>query len=297
MLENTYLRTRKQMVKMDNMTQIRKFPSVGDMGVLLLLFFVSQLILGLILRVLGIVPPETSAIDSVNIDVYMNEQEALGRYTALIYPLSMLFSIGLLWLYIRLRGGKKAIHIRHATSGFNPTVVLVGVLWLLSAQIILEPLMSLLPPSEGRGLGRGVWACFTAVISSAVLEELLCRGLIFETFHKRWGVKTSILFSSLFFGLIHLDPATAIIAVVAGMIFGVLYVRTSSLYTTIIIHSVNNAMAFALICFGVGDVSFSEIVGGGATYYILYGVAVVIFTAASIEAYFRVFKPKKQITE
>ena len=154
--------------------------------------------------------------------------------------------------------------------------------------------MSLLPPSEGRGLGRGVWACFTAVVSSAVLEELLCRGLIFETFHKRWGKKTSILFSSLFFGLIHLDPATAVVAVVAGMIFGVLYVRTSSLYTTIIIHSINNAMAFALICFGVGDVSFSEIVGGGALYYILYGVAVAIFVACCIEAYLKVFRTRKQ---
>lgn len=278
---------------MENLTQIKRFPSTADMVVLLLLFFVSQLLVGLVLRGFGLVPPETSAIDAVDIETYMNEQEALGRYTALVYPLSMLFSIAMLWLYIRLRGGKRAIYIRHSASGFNPSMVLVGVLWLLSAQIILEPLMSLLPPSEGRGLGRGLWACFTAVVSSAVLEELLCRGVIFETFRKRWGVKTSILFSSLFFGLIHLDIATAIVAVVAGMIFGVLYVRTSSLYTTIIIHSINNAMAFALICFGVGDVSFSEIVGGGATYYILYGVAVVVFIAASVEAYFRVFRRKK----
>ena len=282
---------------MDNITKIRKFPSVADMGVLLLLFFASQLVIGTILTVIGIEPPATSAIDAVDVETYMNEQVALGEYTAIVYPLSMLFSITLLWLYVRLRGGKRAIRIRHSASGFNPSLVLVGVLWLLSAQIILEPLMSLLPPSEGRGLGRGVWACFTAVVSSAVLEELLCRGLIFETFHKRWGKKTSILFSSLFFGLIHLDPATAVVAVVAGMIFGVLYVRTSSLYTTIIIHSINNAMAFALICFGVGDVSFSEIVGGGVAYYILYGVAVVIFTAASVEAYFSVLKPKKQITK
>ncbi len=278
---------------MDNITKTRKFPSVSDMCVLLLLFFVSQIVIGAVMKLFGIEPPITSAIDAVDIETYMNEQVALGEYTAVVYPLSMLFSIALLWLYVRLRGGKKAIRIRHSASGFNPNLVFVGVLWLLSAQIILEPLMSLLPPSEGRGLGRGVWACFTAVASSAVLEELLCRGLIFETFHKRWGIKTSILFSSLFFGLIHLDPATAIIAVVAGMIFGVLYVRTSSLYTTIIIHSINNAMAFALICFGVGDVSFSEIVGGGVIYYILYGVAAVVFLACSIEAYFSVFKTKK----
>ena len=279
---------------MDNITKIRRFPSVADIVMLLLLFFVSQLIFGTILQLFGFLPPETSAIDAVDIETYMGEQLALGKYTALVYPLSMLFSVGVLWLYIRLRGGKGAIRIRHSASGFNPSVVLVGVLWLLAAQIILEPLMSLLPPSEGRGLGRGVWACFTAVATAAVFEELLCRGLIFESFYRRWGVKTSILFSSLFFGLIHMDPATAVIAVVAGMIFGVLYVRTSSLYTTIIIHSVNNAMAFAMICFGVGDVSFSEIVGGGVAYYILYGVAVLIFVAASVEAWFNVLKRCKK---
>ncbi len=280
---------------MENKAQIRRFPSVGDMLLLLLLFFVSQMFLGTILGALGLSAPATSPIDAVDIETYMNEQESLGRYTAFVYPLSMLFSIAVLWLYVRLRGGKRAIHIRHSASGFNPSVVLVGVLWLLSAQIILEPLMSVLPQSDNSGLGRGFWACFTAVISSAVLEELLCRGLIFETLHKRWGAKTSILFSSLFFGLIHLDLATAIVAMVAGMIFGVLYVRTSSLYTTIIIHSVNNAMAFALICFGVGDMSLYDIIGGGEIYWAAYGVAAAIFLACSIEAYFKVFRNNKRL--
>lgn len=280
---------------MENKAQIRRFPSVGDMLLLLLLFFVSQMLLGTILGALGLSAPATSPIDAVDIETYMNEQESLGRYTAFVYPLSMLFSIAVLWLYVRLRGGKRAIHIRHSASGFNPSVVLVGVLWLLSAQIVLEPLMSVLPQSDNSGLGRGFWACFTAVISSAVLEELLCRGLIFETLHKRWGAKTSILFSSLFFGLIHLDLATAIVAMVAGMIFGVLYVRTSSLYTTIIIHSVNNAMAFALICFGVGDMSLYDIIGGGEIYWAVYGVAAAIFLACSIEAYFKVFRNNKRL--
>ena len=275
---------------MEKNSRIKRFPTVGDMAILLLLFFVSQMVVGSVLRTFGIVAPEVSAIDTVDIETYMNEQVALGRYTALVYPLSMLFSIAVLWLYVRLRGGKRAIHIDHSASGFNPSVVLVGVLWLIAAQIILEPLLSYLPQSEGRGLGRGFWACFTAIVTSAVLEELLCRGLLFEVLHRRLGVKMSILFSSLFFGLIHIDAATAVVAIVAGLIFGVLYVRTSSLYATIIIHSINNAMAFALICFGVGDMSLYDIIGGGVIYWSIYGVAAAIFVACSIEAYFKVFR-------
>ena len=279
---------------MENTTPVRKFPSIFDMAILLLLFFVSQMVFGSLLKAFGIVPPETSVVDSVDTETYMNEQIALGRYIAVIYPLSMLLSIASIWLYVRFRSGKGSIRMRHSARGLNPSIVFVGIVWLLSAQIVLEPLMSVLPPSESRGLGRGAWACFTAVISSAVLEELLCRGLIFETFRKRWGIKTSILFSSLFFGLIHLDVATMVVAVVAGIIFGVLYVRTASLYTTIIIHSINNAMAFALICFGVGDISLREIIGDGIPYYVAYGVAAVIFLTASIEAYISVFRQKNK---
>lgn len=282
---------------MNNVAKIRTFPSVGDVAMMLLLFCVTQLVVGLLLRVVGVVAPVTSAIDTVDVETYMGEQLALGRYTAIAYPLLMLSSIAVLWIYARLRGGKRVIRIRHSASGLNPTVVLVGVLWLFSSQIILEPLVELLPENPGQGLGRGAWACFTAVVTAAISEELLCRGLLFEVLNKRWGVKSSIFFSALFFGLIHFDPATAVIALVAGMIFGVLYVRTSSLYTTIIIHAINNALAFALISFGVGDISFEEVVGGGVLYYILYGVAVAIFVACSVEAYFKVFKKKKQISE
>ena len=278
---------------MERTYKIRRFPTVGDMVVMLLLFFTVQMLTGMVANLLGFVPPATSAIDAVDIETYMNEQEALGRYVAISYPVSFLLSIGALWLYVRLRGGKRSIHINHSASGFNPSVVLVGALWLFSAQIILEPLMSQLPQSEGGGFGRGFWACFTAIVSAAVLEELLCRGLIFEVLHKRLGVKTSILFSSLFFGLIHFDIATAIVAVVAGIIFGVLYVRTSSLYTTIIIHSINNTLAFAMICCGVGDMSLYDIIGGGVAYWIVYGVAMAIFLACSIEAYLKVFRRKK----
>lgn len=278
---------------MENQNKTKRFPAIGDIAAMVVLFFASQLFVGAIISYLGFTQPATSAIDATDIETYMSEQLALGKYIAVIYPISMLFSIGVLWLYVRLRGGRQAIKIRHSTSGFNPSVVLVGIVWLLAAQILLEPLMTILPPSDGSGVGRGVWACFTAMISAPIFEELLCRGLIFETLRKRWGTMLSIVISSLLFGLMHMEPATVIVAIVAGMIFGVLYVRTSSLYTTIIIHSVNNAMAFALICIGVGDVSLYEIMGGGKLYWIIYGLSAAIFIACSIEAYFQVFRRQK----
>lgn len=274
----------------------RLFPEWWDLLVMLLLFVVAQVVFGQILRLVGILPPATSEIDAVDVETYMAEQSAFGRYTALVHLFSYLFSIGVLWLYSRLRGGKGVIHIRHKASGFNPTIVLVGVLWLFSSQIVLEPLFEFFPADEGTEIGRGMWAAFTAIISAPILEELLCRGVLFEVLNRRWGVRISILASSLFFGLLHIgNLANAVVAIVAGLIFGALYVRTSSLYVTIIIHAINNALAFTLISFGINDMSFAEMLGGGVTYYVVYGISALIFVWASVEAWVKVLSKNKRL--
>jgi membrane protease YdiL (CAAX protease family) len=275
----------------------RVFPKWWDILVMLLLFTLAQGIFGVVLQAIGFVAPSTSPIDSVDIETYMNEQSALGRYAAIVHLFSFIFSIAILWIYARLRGGKGVIHIRHKSSGFNPSVLLMGVMWLLASQILLEPLLELLPADDDQGIGRGIWAAFTAIISAPILEELLCRGVLFEVLNRRWGVKVSIFISALFFGLLHLSPANAIVALVAGLIFGVLYVRTSSLYATIIIHAINNALAFALINVGMDDVSFAEMLGGGVLYYVVYALAAVLFVGASVEAWFKVLRNKEKLEQ
>ena len=99
------------------------------------LFFVSQLLVGSIIGALGFTAPTTTAIDATDIETYMSEQLALGRYVAVIYPISMLFSIAVLWLYIRLRGGRRAITIRHSAYG---VLCLTVPGWCTGAETCLE---------------------------------------------------------------------------------------------------------------------------------------------------------------
>ena len=141
-----------QMENMENnAVQSRVFPKWWDLAVMLLLFALSQMVFGLLLQFVGVVAPTTSSIESVDVETYMIEQHALGRYAALVHLLSFLFSIGVLWIYARLRGGKGVVKIRHKASGFNPSLVLVGVVWLMVSQILLEPLLELLPADDGHG--------------------------------------------------------------------------------------------------------------------------------------------------
>ena len=274
----------------------RVFPKWWDILIMLLLFAVAQMVFGQILQLAGVVMPSTSDVDAVDVETFMNEQSALGRYMALVHLFSFLFSIGVLWLYARLRGGKGVIHIRHKASGFNPSVILVGVMWLMASQVVLEPLFEFFPADESTEIGRGMWAAFTAIVSAPILEELLCRGVLFEVLNRRWGAKVSILVSALFFGLLHIgNLANAVVAIVAGFIFGALYVRTSSLYVTIIIHAINNALAFALISFGMDDMSFAEMLGNGMVYYVVYALSAVLFVGASVEAWITVLRKNRKL--
>ena len=281
----------KKVFIMENITPKKLFPNIGDVLVMPVLFLIMQLVVGVVLGIFGLVPPTLT--EGVDPEVYMAEQEQLGRYSALVYPLLMVFSIVAIWFYARMRGGKGAVSIRRSIAGFNPSVILIGVIWLLSSQIILEPLMELMPESESPSVGRGVWAWVTVVAFAPVMEELLCRGLILGISRKRWGVKTSILISALFFGAIHLDVSTIIVAFVAGLILGVIYVRTSSIFSTMIIHAINNVLAFTMVCLGFENTSFRELLGGGVAYYLIYGLAVLIFIAVSVEGYFKVLRRKK----
>lgn len=281
-------------LKMENMTKIRKFPLVWDVVAMLLIFFGSQLVVGVVLQFCGVVAPATSAIDTVPIDSYLAEQESLARYTALLYPLTMLIPTVLMWVYACWRGGKKAISIGSSAAGLNPSVVLVGVVWLLSAQVVIEPLALMLPKVEAPGVGLGVWAYITTIVSAPIIEELMCRGVILETIRKRWGIGLAIVVSALFFGLIHVAPATILVATVAGLIFGVLYVRTSSIFTSMIVHAVNNAIAFTLVVLEKDEVPLRTMIGNDTIYYIVYAVAAVLFVAATVEACFKLKSLKEE---
>ena len=278
---------------MKNDTSKRVFPRFGDLLLIVILFLLVQCAMLLILKAFGVESPvEPKGVD-VDPEIFMSYEEQLGRFNAVMYPVLMFFSIVTIWLYARLRGGKGVVSIKHSIAGFNPSVILVGVLWLVSSQILIEPLTTMMPASDGSSIGRGVWAWITALAFAPIFEELLCRGVLLSVVRRRWGVVAAIVVSALFFGLIHFEMSTALVAFVAGLIFGVIYVRTSSIFSTMIIHSINNLLAFSMVCFGMGEKSWQDVLGGGVVYYIVYGVAALIFLAASIEAYFKVIRRQK----
>ncbi|MEM6752245.1 MAG: CPBP family intramembrane glutamic endopeptidase [Cyanobacteria bacterium P01_C01_bin.38] len=83
----------------------------------------------------------------------------------------------------------------------------------------------------------GIAFCIVAPIT----EEFICRGIILQRWATKWGIHAGLLSSSLLFGFLH--PQNPIGLTLAGMIWGVLYIKTRSLIVPIAFHAFNNILA------------------------------------------------------
>ena len=84
-----------------------------------------------------------------------------------------------------------------------------------------------------------------------VFEELLFRGVLGKGMTGRWGprwlgIATGVGFASLYFGLAHIIPAHAASAAVMGVFLHLAFLYSRSFWVPVLIHVVNNAMAFTL---------------------------------------------------
>jgi len=87
------------------------------------------------------------------------------------------------------------------------------------------------------------YAMILMVISVAVIpalvEELLFRGCILQALLP-YGQGVAILTSSVLFGLMHQNPLQLLYTTVCGLVLGYAYVRTRSIWCSVLMHFVNN---------------------------------------------------------
>lgn len=89
----------------------------------------------------------------------------------------------------------------------------------------------------------------TLLIISPITEEIIFRGLILTAMQKQFNDIIAIIFSGLFFGLIHFMAGGVVLVLGAtfmGLIFGIIYVKTKSLLPVIAAHAIANTVDFIL---------------------------------------------------
>lgn len=252
----------------------RIFPNAFDYIIMLVWVSVSQLIVVGCGMLMGLRLPDLAAVASADADISLTAELDTARTLMLVYAPSMLLSIGGILLYRRLRGGRGRT-VRFSVAGFNPALILWGVVWMLATDIVIEPLLMLLPPIPDT-VGRGFFALSVTVLVAPVCEEVLCRGIVLESLRAKYGVISAWIFSSLFFAVIHGQITSMVNALVLGSILGYICIRSRSIFSAILLHAINNALALTMISFGLGDSTFSSMMPDERIRYTVYGVSLLI---------------------
>lgn len=139
----------------------------------------------------------------------------------------------------------------------RPWVTLVWVALLsfgiiLPAEWVYEQLQVNMPEST-QALFEGVMKeplGYLAVgIFAPVVEEMVFRGAVLRTllnmFDRRWHW-VAIVVSALLFGAVHMNVAQGLHAFVIGLLLGWMYYRTASIIPGILLHWINNTVAYLM---------------------------------------------------
>ena len=203
----------------------------------------------------------------------------------MVYLVTIPFAV---WL-LRKRGMKKPI-LSFSFKPTDPLMILWGFLLIFIMGIVIEPLLELFPASymnevnnvilNGGGLGM-----FMVVVMAPVFEEMLFRGIIQGGASREYGPMKAILVASAIFGLVHLVPQQVVNAFFCGIIMGYVYYRTGSLIPVIIIHLLNNAIAYIMTRMSPGSAgeSMRQLINNDVWYWILYTVCAAIFVFALVK--------------
>lgn len=249
----------------------RRFPSAGDLFAMLGIALGAQVVVGLLGMLFSVV-----AGRSLNLNTM--EPAALGRLVAVLYFVSMSVALGGLLFYRRARGGRGR-WARFSLRGLNPAMLLWAFIMMCAVGVVLEPLFTLLPDLQIQ-VGRGLWTILSLVVFAPVFEELICRGLVLGSLRARYGVTIAWIVSSLFFGVLHGQPVQVINGFVVGLVLGYVYIATDSLWATMILHALNNAVAYLLLATGHENTLLIDLIPGRTLYVVVYVVALAVFVVS-----------------
>jgi len=85
-------------------------------------------------------------------------------------------------------------------------------------------------------------------VTPAILEELVCRGVLFHAYKKR-SLLMAVLFTAFIFGLLHMNLNQMLYAGVIGIAFAVTVEATGSIYSSMIMHFIMNSISVTALAF------------------------------------------------
>ncbi len=119
---------------------------------------------------------------------------------------------------------------------------LVQEVWPLSFEELSRRYRLLNPTSWWAGMS----ILIALVIVAPVTEELLFRGWLLPDLKEQYGKVPALVWSSVLFGLVHVEPSAILYATVGGFVLGAVALRTKSSLASIGMHAGVNALPLLL---------------------------------------------------
>jgi membrane protease YdiL (CAAX protease family) len=174
------------------------------------------------------------------------------------YALVQAASIGVIFVFAfphRRRQGRflDALYVRPMLGGLVALCFVAGALLQLPLAEVGNLVQEIWPISFDELARRyrlvnpttwwgGISALTALVIVAPVTEELLFRGWLMQDLKRQYGAKAALIWSSVCFGLVHLEPSAIAYATLGGLLLGAVALRTESTLGSIAMHAGINAL-------------------------------------------------------
>ncbi len=204
---------------------------------LLSLMFILQAVISILFDIVAVV------FEAINLGGVSPYVEVLGKVVSYIYVIKKVLI-------------KRGYQI---DLGLKPTKIAYIAITLLTFGYILvydnslEPLLANIKQAEwvveifNELLENKFIAYMSIVVIAPIFEEIIFRGFVFKEFLKRYSLAKAIIFSSLIFGIIHMNIHQGVATFFLGTILAVIYYKSNSLLLCILIHFINNLFCLLVI--------------------------------------------------
>ncbi|MDE7061283.1 MAG: CPBP family intramembrane metalloprotease [Lachnospiraceae bacterium] len=157
------------------------------------------------------------------------------------------------YIFLLVRKNNFALHPFANLSGQGILLALgCMILFYFVLDLFLDPLLAKLFPSSEENYQEAliqlsktpILTLLQICILAPVLEEILMRRFLLDGFCPRYGKTTALFLSTVLFALLHFNMVQTLSAFICGMILGLLYLKTNSLFCCILAHMGYNLLAY-----------------------------------------------------
>lgn len=119
----------------------------------------------------------------------------------------------------------------------------------------LDPVFEKLFPSSEEGYRQMLKSLSSAPVIglirvcllAPVIEEILIRGFLLDGLSKNYGNVMALLVSAFFFALLHFNMVQTLSAFICGVLLGLLYLHTGSIFCCILAHIGYNLISYTTV--------------------------------------------------